>query len=301
MLKQLCLLAPESMRVTVITPTFNRAHLVGNAIRSVLAQSHSDFEHFVVDDGSTDNTRDIVAQFDDARLTYLEQCENCGQAAARNLAISQATGEVIAFMDSDDTWLATKLEEQVAIMATHPEVDVLFGDRMDVEGEKRTRRYVGIPEVPSRLGPMLLMDNVVNFNSSMVRASLLKRYKFDAALRAGEDYDLWLRMAPEATFLFKARPWLNYSMAGGRVSEDFEPVFRNNERSMRKAIDRGGLGIDAAAIARIWSRFYVRYARHHLAAGQRSEAIRLCLRAIRYRPLWLASWRALLAAMLRGH
>jgi glycosyltransferase involved in cell wall biosynthesis len=99
--------------VSVIIPTYNRAHLVLRAIQSVLSQTFADFELIVVDDGSVDNRREAVARFDDPRIQYIRLERNRGLGAARNVDTDAARGEYIAFLDSDDEWLESKLAEQL--------------------------------------------------------------------------------------------------------------------------------------------------------------------------------------------
>ena len=92
----------SSPKVTVVIPTYNRAHLIKDAVESVLNQTYQDFELIVIDDGSTDNTREVLAVYKD-KLTYIYQ-ENQGRSSARNHGIELAQGEYIAFLDSDDVW-----------------------------------------------------------------------------------------------------------------------------------------------------------------------------------------------------
>lgn len=108
-------------RVSVILTTYNRAELVGRAIQSVLDQTLRDFELIVVDDASEDDTADIIEGFDDPRITYIRHDENRGGAAARNTGIKEASGEYIAFLDSDDKWLEDKLEKQVEALRNRPD------------------------------------------------------------------------------------------------------------------------------------------------------------------------------------
>ena len=105
----------SSPTVSVIIPTYNRAHLVGRAIRSVLAQTFQDLEVIVVDDCSTDDTAAVVADFDDPSILYLRHEVNRGVSSARNTGIRDAEGEYIAFLDSDDEWLPPKLEAQLKV------------------------------------------------------------------------------------------------------------------------------------------------------------------------------------------
>ena len=111
--------------VSVILPVYNRAASVARAIDSVLAQTYEPLELIVVDDGSTDRTRDVVRQFAPG-VTLVEQ-EHAGAYAARNRGIAHARGELIAFIDSDDAWLPEKLARQVPLMS-RDEVGLVFGD-----------------------------------------------------------------------------------------------------------------------------------------------------------------------------
>jgi glycosyltransferase involved in cell wall biosynthesis len=101
--------------VSVVLPTFNRAQTLPRAIRSILAQDYENLEVLVVDDGSTDDTADVMAQFDDPRVRYLPQAANRGASRARNAGLRECRGEYIAFQDSDDEWLAGKLRRQVEL------------------------------------------------------------------------------------------------------------------------------------------------------------------------------------------
>lgn len=102
-----------SPAVSAIIPTYNREHLIGRAVRSVLNQTFQDVEVVVVDDDSTDNTKEVIDGFNDTRIKYIKHEENRGGSAARNTAIRNARGNYIAFLDDDDEWLPTKLEKQI--------------------------------------------------------------------------------------------------------------------------------------------------------------------------------------------
>lgn len=114
--------------VSVVLPTYNRAPVLGRSIRSVLAQTFSDLELIVVDDGSDDGTENVVAEFDDPRLVYVRRTARSGVAAARNAGIGAARASVIAFQDSDDEWLIDKLARQVAALnAAGPGTGLICG------------------------------------------------------------------------------------------------------------------------------------------------------------------------------
>lgn len=104
------------MKVSVVIPTYNRGRQVRRAVDTALAQTLSDLEVIVVDDGSTDETQEVIEAYEDDRLQYIKHSENRGGSAARNTGIDAASGDYIAFLDSDDTWVPSKLEEQIAVI-----------------------------------------------------------------------------------------------------------------------------------------------------------------------------------------
>jgi glycosyltransferase involved in cell wall biosynthesis len=119
--------------VSVIIPTYNRAGLLREAIQSVLNQTYQDFEIIVVDDGSTDNTEEVMRKVDDDRIIYLKHKQNKGGAAARNTGIKHAKGEYIAFLDSDDLWCLHKLEKQVEILERHEDISFVYSNIMYID------------------------------------------------------------------------------------------------------------------------------------------------------------------------
>ena len=115
-------------KVSVIIPTYNRAHLIARSIESVLNQTYREFELIVVDDGSTDNTEEVVKSFNDQRIRYIRYQMNEGAATARNTGIRAARGDYIAFQDSDDEWHPDKLEKQINILLNYKEEMVIYTD-----------------------------------------------------------------------------------------------------------------------------------------------------------------------------
>lgn len=116
-------------RASVIIPTYDRAEVLPRAIDSVLAQSFKELELIVVDDASTDETESVVRSYEDPRITYLSHDTNRGGSAARNTGIEASTGEYVAFLDSDDEWLPTKLERQIThLNARQPEWVAVYCD-----------------------------------------------------------------------------------------------------------------------------------------------------------------------------
>jgi glycosyltransferase involved in cell wall biosynthesis len=182
--------------VSVILPTYNRAWILGEAIESVLAQDYPRMELIVVDDGSTDDTPDLLAAYGD-RLRCICQ-DNSGVSAARNAGIRTARGDLIALLDSDDTWLPGKLTAQVAYFNDHPEAlicqteEIWIRNGVRVNPGKRHRKEAGM------IFERSLALCLVSPSAVMLRKSLLNEVGlFDEDLPACEDYDLWLRIAPK--------------------------------------------------------------------------------------------------------
>ncbi len=181
-------------RVSVIIPTFNRAWILEEAVESVLAQTYTDFELIVVDDGSTDDTRTRLAHYG-RRIAYIHQ-PNQGVSAARNAGLHLASGELIALLDSDDLWAPAKLARQVAFFETHPAAQICQTEEIWIRRGKRInpkRRH----RKPSGwiFEPSLALC-LVSPSAVMMRRELLDEVGwFDVTLPACEDYDLWLRVS----------------------------------------------------------------------------------------------------------
>jgi GT2 family glycosyltransferase len=189
---------------TIAMPAYNSSRTIGAAIRSVLAQTRSDFELVVVDDGSSDDTTAQVARFEDERVRLVRQ-ENSGPGAARNLAIIGGRGRYVSMLDSDDLWLPTYLESMAAVLDTHPDVGLAYTDAWVLDdATRRIRRttamhYQHPPRDPPRdplefLALLLKRGNFV-FTSTTVRHTVLEQVGlFEAALKPAEDFGLWLRI-----------------------------------------------------------------------------------------------------------
>ena len=180
-------------KVSVIIPTYNRSELVREAIASVLAQSFSDFELIVVDDGSEDGTAEAVREF--AEIYYVYQ-PNRGVSAARNHGVSLSAGELIAFLDSDDLWQPCKLEQQVAFFVEHIEAQICQTEEIWLRNGVRVNPHNKHRKIGGDIFARSLELCLVSPSAVMMRRELFERMSgFDENLPACEDYDLWLRIA----------------------------------------------------------------------------------------------------------
>jgi glycosyltransferase involved in cell wall biosynthesis len=184
--------------VSIIMPAYNVEAYVGDAIRSVLAQTFSDFEVIVVDDGSTDKTADVVGGLaaGDTRVRLVRQ-RNRGLAGARNTALRMARGELFALLDSDDLWEPEFLAEQIAILRDRPDVDVVTGNGWMLGGTLHGELARPCPDPrPEPDLTVILGDEQSVFIMSVFRRKVYEVVgAFDETLRTNEDYDFWLRAA----------------------------------------------------------------------------------------------------------
>ncbi len=181
----------DAPAVSVVVPTFQRREYVQRAVASVLAQTYEDFELIVADDGSTDGTREALTGLD-PRIRY-EWQENRGVAAARNLALRLARGEIVAFLDSDDRWLPNHLSIVTDVLARHPEavlVSTCPGYRLRGAAPSESAQ-------PIDLLPSLLLGSQIGYVPCVAvrREALLVAGSFDERLPVWEDIDLWLRLS----------------------------------------------------------------------------------------------------------
>ncbi len=185
--------------VTIIIPTYNRAALLPRAIESVLNQSHANLELIVVDDGSDDNTAEIINDY--GNIIYIYQ-QNMGPAAARNRGIKAAAHELIAFLDSDDWFAAEKLAIQSAAMAENSgclisHTDEIWYRRGRLLNQKKKHRKFG-GDIFVRCLPLC----AVSMSTVMMRKKIFKRIGlFDESYPCCEDYEFWLRASVEHEFL----------------------------------------------------------------------------------------------------
>ncbi len=182
--------------VSVVIPTHNRAALVQRAISSVLAQTHRDLELIVVDDASTDHTRQVVATVEDARIRYVRHQTNGHASASRNTGIAHARGEYLAFLDDDDEWAPTKLAVQLALLRkSPPEIGLVYCWLDYVDAENRI-----VSELrPTLKGDVFLdvldMQRLGNSSTLLLRRHIAEEVEgFDETLPRGNDGDFIRRV-----------------------------------------------------------------------------------------------------------
>ncbi|MFV0625283.1 glycosyltransferase family 2 protein [Sphingomonas sp. ac-8] len=182
--------------VSVLIPVYNRAHLVGDAIRSIVAQRFGDWELVVVDDGSSDESIAVVEAFGDPRIRVVRHARNRGIPDARNTALDAARGDLIAWLDSDDLARPERLGAQVAFLRQNPDVAMVGSCAGKIGKDGRRKRGVRVPPLGSDdIGAWLLFRSAFQQSSVMGRAELLKAYPYQRSFDVCEDLDVFVRLA----------------------------------------------------------------------------------------------------------
>jgi glycosyltransferase involved in cell wall biosynthesis len=234
--------------ISIVTPAYNAAPYLGETARSVFAQTFSDWEWLIVDDGSTDATREIAAGLGDRRVRVIAAEHSGLPAAARNRGIAEARGKLVAFLDADDRWLPEKLALQAACFAAHADAGLVFCRyRYFFEEWQRVSRTTdpdlrGVPN-PAMLYERLIFANLVPLSTAVVRRALLEHYGAfdeDPRQRGTEDYELWLRLAPHAPFAYVDRPLMLYRLHVGGVSHGAVDNAEGQILAIEKAAARDG-------------------------------------------------------------
>ena len=181
--------------VSVLIPTFNRAHYVGDAVHSALSQTLTDIEVVVVDDGSSDDTAGRLAIVADPRLRVIRHDRNRGIPATRNTALSAATGRYIAWLDSDDIARPHRLAEQVSFLDNNPAVAMVGACAGKLRPDGTRKAGVRVPPLsPAMIAAWMLFRSAFQQSSVMGRSEVLRRYGYDPAFPVCEDVDMFLRV-----------------------------------------------------------------------------------------------------------
>ncbi|MBI4465421.1 MAG: glycosyltransferase [Acidobacteria bacterium] len=229
-------------KISVIVCTYNYAHLLPDALRTLAAQTSSDFELLIVDDGSTDNTEEVVQrflpQFQEGR--YLPK-PHTGIADSRNFGIQEATGSYIALLDADDLWAPRYIEEMRAVLETTPQAEMVSSDGLNVSETGEIRGPLFPPGLPSVCGPLrtsrqfLAFFPYINVSATIFTKSLSQRTgPFDTRYRSGDDMDWYSRAVQKEAFcvrldrrlVFTRTHELNLTSHADQIMETWLSVYK---------------------------------------------------------------------------
>jgi glycosyltransferase involved in cell wall biosynthesis len=283
-----------------VIATFNMSEFLSTAVKSALAQTYPNIEVLVVDDGSTDDTSEVMRQFaSDSRVRYIGQ-QNQGQAAAKNRGIQEARGELVAFLDADDFWREDKLALQAALFENAPSVGVVYSQFVEVDREGRLGQIAEAQCFRGRVTGPLLVFNFIAFGTSVVRKACFDRLGiFRTDLGMGIDYELWLRFSVEWEFDYVAQPLLYYRVWSGQMSKNCRRRYQNGMDTMRRFLAQHPDLVDRTTVKRAWAETHLGLAWCLFTTGadRRSVLAEMAL-SLSFRPFWLATWRAIFKVCL---
>jgi glycosyltransferase involved in cell wall biosynthesis len=214
-----------------VIPVYNREKYIAVAIDSILAQTFTDFELLVIDDGSTDGTVEIAQSYHDPRLRLVGNETNLGVPKTRNKGIHLARGEYLAFLDSDDWAYPERLGKQVAFLDSHPDYAAVGAwiARMDEAG-RSLRRIKRKPVLPDEIAAQRLFQQGIENSASMARTVVLREYGHREEYDLSEDFDLWARIAAKHKLATLPEVLVRRRMHGSRITQ--EQAHRVKERRL---------------------------------------------------------------------
>ena len=211
--------------VSVIIPTYNRADYLKLALKSVLEQTHKNIEVLVADDGSTDNTAEIVLSFNEPRIKYFYQKNTGTPGAARNFGLRKASGDYVAFLDDDDMWLPEKLEIQVDYLRKHPEYYLVYSNAWIID-ENGVRKGLLVKSESFKEGEIfeeLVKSNFIPQPTVLMRRDIFENIGFfneNPSLKAVADYEYWLRVSLHFKIGFVKEPLAMYRVHSKAMSRE---------------------------------------------------------------------------------
>jgi glycosyltransferase involved in cell wall biosynthesis len=212
-------------KISVIVPTYNRSELLPRAINSILNQTFKDFELIIVDDGSTDNTKKIIEKYseNDSRIKYIYQENSGGPPRPKNTGIKIAKGNYIAFLDSDDEWLPSKLEEQIKKYIENDKnhnIGLVGCGAIIINKATKEKEYFTPPRFLLKKTPEILQKTIAHSCSSIIIKKTVFEDSglFDENIKVLDDRDLYIRILNKYKFIFIQKPLFKYYVHDNNVT-----------------------------------------------------------------------------------
>jgi glycosyltransferase involved in cell wall biosynthesis len=270
----------KTPKVSVIIPAYNQANFIDKAIESVLRQTYQDFEIIIINDGSKDNTEEIVKNYSDFRIRYICHANNMGVSEARNTGIRASRCDCIALLDSDDEFLPVKLDMQTKLLRNEPsDVGVVcaWSLNMDKKGNYISKRC--LPKKGGYIFEDLLSTNYMSVTTLLIRRECFEKVGlFDSSLDGQEDWDMWIRIAKYYKFSLIKIPLAKRRIHPNRISYNLEKKVITAKRIIKKHIN------ELKIRRNIHSRHYLYIGFRLCRIGKTKEGRRYLLKAISLYP-----------------
>ena len=259
--------------VSVVTATYNMGRYITETIDAVLAQDYPHVESVVVDDGSTDDTLQVLARYAGNPRVRIVRQANAGQTVAKNHGIRESRGEFIAFCDADDIWEPHKLSRQLPRFAASDRVGVVFSDITCIDGEGKPFATEFMARSEGRVTAALLVDNFVPFPTVVARADVLREFGgFDERLTMSIDYDLWLRISTRYEFAWVREPLARYRIWPGQMSHKTGERLDNFFQLLERFLAANPGLLTRREIDRAYAHVHVTRGYWHAREGRRAAA-----------------------------
>ncbi|MBN1912735.1 MAG: glycosyltransferase family 2 protein [Pirellulales bacterium] len=283
------------MRISVVIPAYNASRHIHETLDSVLAQTFTDYEIIVIDDGSTDHTPEILKQYG-ANITVVRQT-NRGRAAACNAGVRIARGEWIALVDADDVWLPEKLEQQVVECGNYAMSytdSVTFGENCE-----EVVKSLVTPAYSGYVVGELLLGNFITGSSVVIRKDVfLEEGGFDESYCCVQDWPLWLKICAKHELGYLAEPVVRYRIHDEATSANARRTVMTRNRVLREAFGPGGVGEPYRHLRRAaYANSYLVGVHYAGMAGNGGFATSCALHAVLAQPTRQANWKWLAKAL----
>lgn len=217
--------------ISVIMPVYNESLYIKDAIKSILNQSYQDFELLIIDDASTDNTVDIINQFNDGRIILIQKEKNTGYTDSLNLGIEKSAGRYIARMDGDDICHEDRFNVQLEFLENNLDYILCGSQYKRIDGQTSFMLPVENDEIKA----LLLRGNQFIHPSVMIRKSVLieNKIRYNKEREPAEDYDLWVRLMPYGKFKNLKEPHISYRIHAGQISQKSFKIQKEHDYKTR--------------------------------------------------------------------
>lgn len=282
--------------VSIVIATYNYGRYLAEALDSALCQTYQDTEFVVVDDGSTDNTAEVIEPYLANPKVRYHLADHVGQPAAKNLGIRLAAGKYIAFLDADDRWLPTKLEKQVACIERSSRTGVVATLQHGIDPSGNSVPSRNLQQHRGNVLDKLFWRNFVCFSSSLVRREVFDDVGlFDETLPLAIDYELWLRVAVKWHFDFVDEQLVEYRTGHANLSSRSTERIGFVRQIMQRFLDeKGGRAlIEPATIKTTWAEHWCDTCLDHSLHGRKRLAALACVRSLREKISHGPAWRLL--------
>jgi len=285
--------------VSIIVPTYNRGHLIGETIQSVIDQSYTNWELIIVDDGSTDDTKKRVEEFNDHRTQFHHIDHSGVLGKIRNIGIRYSKGDLVAFLDSDDLWLPDKLERQLSLLNSYPQTSFVFGD-----GEQFGSRAVSTPELESLFVGSVFIPQLIEEKFVIAPSTFLfKREVMNTTgllneQISGSDNDFFFRMAWSFDGIFCGEKLVQIRKHDDNISREREILFSEEQIQVIEMFYTEEM-LTRKQFTFVASKQYYKLGLFSLQTGKPETAIRYFLHVNRMEPGNYKGWLRLIQSVAK--